>query len=85
MRLCGSGFGTGPMDGDERDDRIIREKEFRRSIDIDLSEIEVPEERSEESREALAAAVDEALGDLYDPFKEADGSEPGAIGTLPSS
>ena len=69
MRLCGSGFGTGPMDGDERDDRIIREKEFRRSIDIDLSEIEVPEERSEESREALAAAVDEALGDLYDPFK----------------
>ena len=79
MRLCGSGFGTGPMDGDERDDRIIREKEFRRSIDIDLSEIEVPEERSEESREALAAAVDEALGDLYDPFKEADGSEPGAI------
>ena len=67
------------MDGDERDDRIIREKEFRRSIDIDLSEIEVPDERSEESREALAAAVDEALGDLFDPFKQADGSEPGAI------
>ena len=67
------------MDGDERDDRIIREMRFRRSIDIDLSEIEVPEERSEESREALAAAVDEALGDLFDPFKQADGSEPGAV------
>ena len=74
------------MDGDERDDRIIREKEFRRSIDIDLGDIEVPEDRSEERREALASAVDEALGEVFDPFKQADGSEAGAIqedGTVP--
>ena len=55
MRLCGSGFGNGLMDGDERDDRIIREKEFRRSIDIDIGDIEVPEERSEERREEHAS------------------------------
>jgi len=86
MRLCGSGFGNEPMDGDERDDRIIREKKFRRSIDIDLGDIEVPEKRSEKNREALASAVDEALGDMFDPFKQEDGSEPGAIqedGTVP--
>ena len=86
MRLCGSGFGNGPMDGDERDDRIIREKEFRRSIDIDIGDIEVPEERSEERREELASAVDEALGEMFDPFKKPDGTEAGAIqedGTVP--
>ena len=86
MRLCGSGFGKGSMDGDERDDRIIREKEFRRSIDIDLGEIEIPKERTEESREELASAVDEALGEVFDPFVKSDGTEPGAIqedGTVP--
>jgi len=86
MRLCGSGFGNEPMDGEERDDRIIREKEFRRSIDIDLGDFEVPEERSEERREELASAVDEALGEMFDPFKKPDGTEAGAIqedGTVP--
>ena len=74
------------MDGDESEDRIIREKEFRRSIDIDLSDIEVPKERSEERREELASAVDEALGEVFDPFKKPDGTEAGAIqedGTVP--
>ncbi len=74
------------MDGEERDDRIIREKEFRRSIDIDLGDIEISEERTEESREELASAVDEALGEVFDPFKKPDGTEAGAIqedGTVP--
>ena len=86
MRLCRSGFGNESMDGEERDDRIIREKEFRRSIDIDLGDIEIPEERTEESREELATAVDEALGEVFDPFKKPDGTEAGAIqedGTVP--
>ena len=74
------------MDGEERDDRIIREKEFRRSIDIDLGDIEISEERTEESREELASAVDEALGEVFDPFKKPDGTEDWAIkedGTVP--
>jgi len=74
------------MDGDESEDRIIREKEFRRSIDIDLGDIEVPKEWSEERREELASAVDEALGEVFDPFKKPDGTEAGAIqedGTVP--
>ena len=56
-------------DGD-RDDRIIREHEFRRSINIDLSDIEIPEREGdeEERREQLAKAVDEALGEFHDPF-----------------
>ena len=86
MRFCDRGPGIVPMDGEEPDDRIIREKEFRRSIDIDLGDIKVPEDRSDERREALASAVDEALGEVFDPFKQADGSEAGAIqedGTVP--
>ena len=45
-------------DGD-RDDRIIRESEFRRGINIDLSDIDIPPKNSdeEERREELAKAV----------------------------
>ena len=67
-------------DGD-RDDRIIREREFRRGINIDLSNIEIPERSGdeEERREELAKAVDEALGEFYDPFEQPSGDEPGAV------
>jgi hypothetical protein len=68
------------VDGD-RDDRIIREREFRRGINIDLSNIEIPERSGdeEERREELAKAVDEALGEFYDPFEQPSGDEPGAV------
>ncbi|MEO2179401.1 MAG: hypothetical protein ABGX11_04455, partial [Candidatus Poseidoniia archaeon] len=67
-------------DGD-RDDRIIRESEFRRDINIDLSDIDIPPKSGdeEERREELAKAVDEALGEFYDPFEQPSGDEPGAV------
>ena len=69
------------MADDERDDRIIRESEFRRSINIDLSDIELPEKSGdeEERREELAKAVDEALEEFHDPFEQPSGDEPGAV------
>ena len=75
-------------DGD-RDDRIIREHEFRRSINIDLSDIEIPEREGdqEERREQLAKAVDEALGEFHDPFEQSNGDESGAVqrdGSVPT-
>lgn len=81
MRLCGSGCGRRVMADDERDDRIIRESEFRRSINIDLSDIELPEKSGdeEERREELAKAVDEALEEFHDPFEQPSGDEPGAV------
>ena len=75
-------------DGD-RDDRIIREHEFRRSINIDLSDIEIPEREGdqEERREQLAKAVDEALGEFHDPFEQSNDDESGAVqrdGSVPT-
>ncbi len=69
------------MADDERDDRIIRESEFRRSINIDLSDIKLPEKSGdeEERREELAKAVDEALEEFHDPFEQPSGDEPGAV------
>jgi len=58
------------MSDDPPDDRIIREREFRRRVNVDLSDVVVPERSGgeEEHREKLAAAVDEALGNVFDPF-----------------
>jgi hypothetical protein len=69
------------MSDDPLDDRIIREREFRRRVNVDLSDVVVPERSGdeEERREELAAAVDEALGNVFDPFEQASGDEPGAI------
>ena len=69
------------MSDDPPDDRIIREREFRRRVNVDLSDVVVPERSGgeEEHREKLAAAVDEALGNVFDPFEQASGNEPGAI------
>ena len=69
------------MADDDRDDRIIREGEFRRGINIDLSDIDIPPRSGdeEERREELAKAVDEALGEFYDPFEQPSGDEQGAV------
>ncbi|MDP7341119.1 MAG: hypothetical protein QF354_01855 [Candidatus Thalassarchaeum sp.] len=69
------------MTDDDRDDRIIREGEFRRGINIDLSDIDISPKSGdeEERREELAKAVDEALGEFYDPFEQPSGDEQGAV------
>ena len=48
MRLSGSGCGRGGMADGDRDDRIIREHEVRRSINIDLSDSEIPEREGDQ-------------------------------------
>jgi len=78
------------MADDDRDDRIIREGEFRRSINIDLSDIEIPKREGdeEEHRERLAKAVDEALGEFHDPFEQPSGDGAGEVqrdGSVPTA
>ena len=69
------------MSDEAPDDRIIREREFRRKVNIDLSDVVVPERSGdeEERREQLASAVDEALGSVFDPFEQPSGDEAGAV------
>ena len=65
------------MAADEPDDKIIRERKFKRSLDIDIVEFE--DERKKQ--EAVTEEVDEALGDVFDPFSPSVAEAPGAVGS----
>ena len=64
----------GLMAGDERDDKIIREREFRRSSGIDIIDIEISELEDNKHHDN---EEDGALGEIIDPLSEADA--PGSI------
>ncbi len=59
----------GLMAGDEGDDKIIREREFRRSSGIDIIDIEISELEDSKHRDN---EEDGALGEIIDPLSEAD-------------
>ena len=64
------------MTDEEPDDKIIRERQFRRSTGIDI--IDLNHNSSEEEGE-VSPPEDEALGDVFDPFIDKGGSAPGAV------
>ena len=66
------------MTDEEPDDKIIRERQFRRSTGIDI--IDLNHNSSEEEGE-VSPPEDEALGDVFDPFIDKGGSAPGAVGS----
>ena len=80
---------------DEKDDSVIRERRFKIGANIDIGDLglgedseEVPDPNSPTFDENETVEVDEALGDVFDPFKEASGKEAGAIssdGTVTSA
>ena len=73
------------MADEEPDDRIIRERKFKRSTGIGIIDIEHnPSTKEEEGSEQ----VDEAIGDVFDPFIDKGSRTPGAVqsdGTVSSS
>ena len=80
---------------DEKDDSVIRERRFKIGANIDIGDLglgddseEVAEPNSPSFDKNETVEVDEALGDVFDPFKEASGKEAGAIssdGTVTSA
>ena len=57
------------MAADEPDDKIIRERKFKRSFDIDIGEFGASRSEQEQVKEE----TDEALGEIFDPFSEREG------------
>ena len=64
------------MADNEPDDRIIRERAFKRSSGVDIGDIDF-EDRGIESRKAREE--DEAIGAVFDPFTEIGADAPGAV------
>ena len=64
------------MADDESDDRIIRERKFKRSSSIDVIDIDF-EERS--SQDTDKPEQDEAVGDVFDPFVGRGSDTPGVV------
>ena len=71
---------------DEKDDRVIRERRFKIGANLDIGDLGIDEKSEKvaasnhpESEKKETEDVDEALGDVFDPFKETTGNEAGAI------
>jgi len=70
----------GAMTGDEPPDKIIREREFKLPSGINIDNIDVPtEEVSGENSGIVSEKMDEAIGDIFDPFSESGHDTPGKI------
>ena len=80
---------------DEKDDRVIRERRFKIGANLDIGDLGIGEKSEEvadsnlpDSEANETEEMDEALGDVFDPFKDATGNEAGAIasdGTVASA
>ena len=71
---------------DEKDDRVIRERRFKMGGNIDIDDLGLEDIRSNASEQEPTSPnsdskpeIDEALGDVFDPFAETSGTEAGAI------
>ena len=66
------------MDTDNSDDELIRKRAFKISDSIELEDILIQDE-VEEKIILEEKEVDEALGDIFDPFAKIDKNSPGFI------
>ena len=70
----------GAMTGDEAPDKVIREREFKLPSGINIDGLDISTEgASKENLEKESEKMDEAIGDVFDPFSEPRGDSPGAI------
>ena len=71
----------GAMTGDEAPDKIIREREFKLPSGIKIDSLDVSTaEKPEESSSIGAEKMDEAIGEVFDPFSESGDGAPGRVG-----
>jgi len=71
---------------DEKDDSVIRERRFKIGANIDIGDLGLGDAGKEEVDSGITPSEaeeniqdDDALGDVFDPFKETTGKEPGSI------
>ena len=71
---------------DEKDDRVIRERRFKMGGNIDIGDLgledilaDAANQESTSPNSDSKPEIDEALGDVFDPFAETTGTEAGAI------
>ena len=68
------------MAGDDTPDKIIREREFKLPSGIDIGNLQFStEEESEEFSDVESEDIDDAIGDVFDPFSEPSEDSPGTI------
>ncbi len=62
------------MAGDDTPDKIIREREFKLPSGIDIRNLQFStEEETEEVFDVESEDMDDAIGDIFDPFSEPSG------------
>ena len=66
------------MDTDNSDDELIRKRAFKISDSIELEDILIQDNTVEEKNH-VEEEIDEALGDIFDPFAQIDKNSPGNI------
>tara|TARA_B100000214_G_scaffold238999_1_gene174800 strand:- start:1969 stop:5775 length:3807 start_codon:yes stop_codon:yes gene_type:complete len=64
---------------EDSNDELIRKRAFKISDSIELGDILIPNDTSEIEQEKDTKQIDEALGDIFDPFAQIDEKSPGYI------
>ena len=64
---------------EDSNDELIRKRAFKISDSIELGDILIPDETPEIEQPKSILEVDEALGDIFDPFAQLDEKTPGNI------
>ena len=64
---------------EDSNDKLIRERAFKISDSVELTDIIIPDETPEIDPEKDKQEIDEALGDIFDPFTPLDEKSPGSI------
>ena len=64
---------------EDSDDELIRKRAFKISDSIELADILIPSDTPEIEQEKDTKQIDEALGDIFDPFAQEDENSPGYI------
>ena len=64
---------------EDSNDKLIRERAFKISDSVELTDIIIPDETLEIDPEKDTQEIDEALGDIFDPFTPLDEKSPGSI------
>ena len=67
------------MSADDSDDNIIRRREFKISNSIQLEDIIIQNDTIKEAVVSEKKEIDEAIGDIFDPFSQDNENLPGIV------
>ena len=64
---------------EDSDDELIRKRAFKISDSVELADILISDGTPEMKKEEETEQIDEALGEIFDPFAQVDENSPGYI------